>query len=65
MSKRTGTGRTNKGPWKHQVKAKRRLAAEERQDKHNTLTPQERLANLDKFHFEAKKERAKLAKLIG
>lgn len=49
---------------KHPRRALRQLNASMRQRAHNDLTPQARLAKLDKHAHVAKREREKLAKLI-
>lgn len=56
----TSKVRKNKGPWKKQAMRSRREIADERQALSDKLTPQQRLANLDKLNLTAAKERAKL-----
>jgi hypothetical protein len=47
-----------------EAKARRRLEAEARNAEYQKLSPQQRLANLDKAGLKASKERAKIAKLL-
>lgn len=56
--------RINKGPWKHEVQEQRRKDAEARQAAYDKLTPQQKLANLDKYKFLAKRERARITKQL-
>lgn len=56
--------RINKGPWKEQVQEQRRKDAETRQAVYDKLTPQQKLANLDKYKFAATRERARIAKQL-
>lgn len=65
MPKRKGQPRTNKGPWKKQRQAKRHEAAQARQTIYNALTPEEKLAKLDRYNWIATKERTKIAKLMS
>jgi hypothetical protein len=51
-------------PWKAQAKATRRLAAETRQAEHDKLTPREKLKKLDRYGFDAKRERARLQEAL-
>lgn len=59
------SNRKSTPPWKHVVMEKRRVDAEERQAAHDLLTPQQKLAKLDKGDLAAEKERAKLKKAIA
>lgn len=61
MGKKT----TSTTPWKHRVMEQRRADAEARQAEYNKLTPQQKLARLDKLRLSASKERAKLSKKIS
>jgi hypothetical protein len=56
--------RKNKGPWKSQVQAQRRKDAEARQAEYDKLTPQQKLTNLDRYGFQAKRERARISKQL-
>lgn len=64
MGKRTGKPNSPISPWKARARAVRRAAAEERNKLYRSLTPQQRLANLDKLGLTAKRERARLLALI-
>ena len=57
--------RINKGPWKHEVLAQRRKDAEARQVEYDKLTPQQKLAALDRYGFKATRERARIAKQLA
>lgn len=65
MSKRVGSKVNGPiQPWKHRVTEMRRKDAEARDAKYHALTPQQKLERLDRHMFVAKKERAKIQKLI-
>lgn len=61
MSKRIGTQvNSNPPPWKHKRTEGRRQDAEERQKLYDALTPQQKIARLDKEGHSAEKQRKRI-----
>ena len=58
--KRVGGARTNKGPWKDRVMEVRRKDAEERQKLYEALSPQQKIAKLDKEGHRAERQRKRI-----
>ena len=56
--------RQSNSPWKDQIMQVRREAAEARQKVYDALSPQDKLARLDRYGFRAAKERAKIARKL-
>lgn len=60
MSKRTGNPNGPITPWKARATETRRKDAEERQKLYDALTPEQKIASLDKRGLNAKRERNRI-----